>query len=147
MAVHIRMTRTGRLNRPFYRIGVYDQRTRRDGRIIEQIGYYDPLLSTGQIWKLDRDRLDFWMKRGAQPSETIAAYLKREKVRYFDGGKKRERNKRHAADRKEARRRTGRTVEASAKPLLPKKPGGTPKAAKPAKSPKAPKPPKEETPS
>ena len=73
MAVRIRMTRTGRLNRPFYRIGVFDSRTRRDGRVIEQLGYYDPLLSTGVEWKLDQERLAFWMKRGALPSERLSA--------------------------------------------------------------------------
>ena len=71
MAVRIRMTRTGRLNRPFYSIGVFDSRTRRDGRVIEQLGYYDPLLSTGTEWKVDQDRLAFWMGRGALPSERI----------------------------------------------------------------------------
>src|ERR1043165_5710382 len=124
MAVRIRLTRTGRLNRPFYRIGVYDSRTRRDGRIIEQLGYYDPLLSTGTLWKLDRDRLQFWINRGAKPSEIISAYLQGEKVRFYDRKKIEKKNEGHGVERKEARRRTGRTVEATAKPLMPKRPGG-----------------------
>ncbi len=142
MAVRIRMTRTGRLNRPFFRIGVYDSRTRRDGRIIEHLGYYDPVESTGTLWKVDRERLDFWMKRGAKPSETISAWLKSEKAVFFDGKRSRTRNKAHSTARKQSRKRTGRTVEASAKPQLGKNPAAK-AAAKPAAKPK-PKPKKEE---
>ena len=88
MAVRIRMTRTGRLNRPFFRIGVYDSRTRRDGRIIEHLGYYDPMLSTGSEWKVDRERLAFWMGRGAIPSERITAWLRGEKAAFRDPKKR-----------------------------------------------------------
>ncbi len=141
MAVRIRLTRTGRLNRPFYRIGVYDSRTRRDGRIIEQLGYYDPMLSTGTEWKLDVDRLQYWIGKGAKPSEIITAYLQGEKVRFYDRKKIEKRNDTHSVQRKAARRRTGRTVEATAKPLMPKKPGGSakPPAKKKAAKPAAPK--------
>ncbi len=142
MAVRIRLTRTGRLNRPFYRIGVYDSRTRRDGTMIEQLGFYDPLLSTGTLWKLDRDRLDFWVKRGAKPSEIISAYLRGEKARFYDRKKVEAKNDKHRTERAAARRRTGRTVEATAKPVMPKKPGGSGKAPakkKAAKKPAAPK--------
>ena len=123
MAVRIRLTRVGRLNRPFYRIGVFDSRTRRDGQILEQLGFYDPLHSTGKDkpeWKLDRERLDFWMKKGALPSESIAAYLKSEKVVFFDAKRKIERHRSRAATRKASRRKTGRTVEKTAKPVMPK---------------------------
>ena len=142
MAVRIRMTRTGRLNRPFYRIGVFDSRTRRDGRVIEQLGYYDPLLSTGVEWKLDQERLAFWMKRGALPSERLSAYLRSQKITYGNLKKVATTRRARGKDRQEARRRTGRTVEATAKPLLPKKPGSAPrekvKKKKPAAASKAP---------
>jgi small subunit ribosomal protein S16 len=134
MAVRIRMTRTGRLNRPFYRIGVFDSRTRRDGRIIEQLGYYDPLLSTGTEWKVDRDRLAFWMGRGAIPSERITAWLRAEKAPFGNRKKVAGTHKARRRARQDARRRTGRTVEATAKPQLARKPG----AAAPPKPAKAP---------
>jgi small subunit ribosomal protein S16 len=118
------MTRTGRLNRPFYRIGVFDSRTRRDGRVIEQLGYYDPLLSTGVEWKVDRERLAFWMGRGAIPSERITAWLRSEKTRFGERTKRAAAGKARRQSRQEARRRTGRTVEATASKLLAKKPGG-----------------------
>lgn len=146
MAVRIRMTRTGRLNRPFYRIGVFDSRTRRDGRLIEQLGYYDPILSTGVEWKVDQERLAFWMKRGALPSERIMAWLRSQKVAYRDPKKTVTRRKARGKDRQEARRRTGRTVEATAKPLLPRKPGSPPKEKAQKKAPSAPKAPKTEQP-
>jgi len=135
------MTRTGRLNRPFYRIGVFDSRTRRDGRVIEQLGYYDPLLSTGVEWKLDQERLAFWMKRGALPSERLSAYLRSQKIPYGDRKKVTATRKARGKARQEARRRTGRTVEATAKPVLPRKPGSAPREKakkKPAPASKAP---------
>lgn len=149
MAVRIRMTRTGRLNRPFFRIGVFDSRTRRDGRLIEQLGYYDPILSTGVEWKVDQERLAFWMKRGALPSERIMAWLREQKIPHGSDRKKVVVRKRaRSKNRKEARRRTGRTVEASAKPLLPRKPGSPPREKVKKKPPAAaaPKADKPETP-
>jgi small subunit ribosomal protein S16 len=128
------MTRTGRLNRPFYRIGVFDSRTRRDGRIIEQLGYYDPLLSTGVEWKVDRERLDFWMGRGAIPSERITAWLRSQKAVFGDLKKRAAAGKARQKSRQAARRRTGRTVEATAKPVMAKKPGGAPAKPKPARA-------------
>lgn len=148
MAVRIRMTRTGRLNRPFFRIGVFDSRTRRDGRVIEQLGYYDPLLSTGVEWKVDQERLAFWMKRGALPSERISAWLREQKIPYGNRKKTVERRRARSKTRKESRRKTGRTIEASAKPLLPRKPGSPPreKVKKKAPAAQAPKADKPETP-
>jgi small subunit ribosomal protein S16 len=71
------MARFGRRNRPFFRIGVFDARTRRDGRAIEFIGTYDPLAKGGQKKVvMDRDRLQYWMSRGAQLSEKLEVLLK-----------------------------------------------------------------------
>lgn len=144
MAVHIRLSRTGRLNRPFFRIGVYDSRTRRDGKVLDELGFYDPILSTGTLWKVDMEKLAAWIKKGAKPSGTIASYLKTQKFVFTDTKQNRADNKAHSRDRQEARRRTGRTVVATAKAVMPKKPGGAaaPKkgakkaAAKPKAAPK-----------
>ena len=131
MAVRIRMTRTGRLNRPFYRIGVFDSRTRRDGRVIEQLGYYDPLLSTGTEWKVDQERLAFWMSRGALPSERLTAWLRSQKIAHGGDRKKATAGRKaRSKARQAARRRTGRTVEATAKAVLQRKPGSPPREKK-----------------
>lgn len=81
MAVRIRLTRMGRRNRPFYRIGAFDARTRRDGRPIEYLGTYDPLnAKVEEQVKLDAERLAHWLSVGAQPSETVASFLKKQGI-------------------------------------------------------------------
>lgn len=66
------MQRTGRKNRPFYRIQVVDQRTRRDGASIEQIGWYDPVArDQAKQLNLNEERAKYWIGVGAQPSETL----------------------------------------------------------------------------
>jgi len=77
MSVTIRLSRHGTKKRPFYRIVVSDQRFPRDGRYIEQVGIYDPNASSGGL-RLDRERLDNWIKKGAQPSQTVSELIKRE---------------------------------------------------------------------
>lgn len=70
------MTRTGRKNRPFYRIQVLDGRTRRDGAAIEQIGWYNPLeKDVAKQINLDEERVKYWIGVGAQPSDTIRDML------------------------------------------------------------------------
>lgn len=81
MAVVLRLKRTGRRNRPCYRICVFDSRTRRDGRSIEEIGWYDPVAPGEEIrFELDEERARHWLARGARPSETVAALLRRRNV-------------------------------------------------------------------
>ena len=78
MSVRIRMARTGRTNRPFFRVCVYDARTRRDGSPIEQIGHYDPLVKEFEkAVVLDVERAIFWISKGAKVSETVASFLKK----------------------------------------------------------------------
>ncbi len=79
MAVVLRLKRIGRRNRPSYRICVMDSRTRRDGRPIEELGFYDPVQATGTDSKfsLKEDRARYWLSVGARPSETVASLLKR----------------------------------------------------------------------
>ena len=75
MAVHIRLARRGSKKNPFYRIVVADQRSRRDGRFIENIGTYDPGTDPASL-TLDRGRLEHWQKQGARPSHTLSRLLK-----------------------------------------------------------------------
>jgi small subunit ribosomal protein S16 len=74
VAVKIRMTRTGRHKRPFYRIVVADERAPRDGRFLEVVGTYDPLASPGKA-VLKADRVQLWLGRGAQASTTVKRIL------------------------------------------------------------------------
>lgn len=81
MAVRLRLARTGRKNRPFYRFAAFDSRTRRDGSPIEYLGHYDPLVTDfekGVVIDLDRAR--HWIGVGAKCSETVADFLKRKGV-------------------------------------------------------------------
>ena len=78
MAVRIRLQRMGRRHRPFYRIGVCDARTPRDGRMIENVGYYDPLAKDEEKQVvLKEERIRHWLSQGAQPSKTVADMLTR----------------------------------------------------------------------
>ena len=73
--VKIRLRRMGAKKKPFYRIVVADSRTSRDGRFIENIGYYDPTVEPPVI-KLEKERAEYWLANGAQPSDTARALLK-----------------------------------------------------------------------
>jgi small subunit ribosomal protein S16 len=72
----IRLTRRGAKKKPFYRIVVTEARSKRDGRFVENLGYYDPCRTPAEI-KIDRERVDYWMERGAQPSDTVRSLIKR----------------------------------------------------------------------
>lgn len=76
MAVRIRMKRVGAKNAPFFRIVVSDSRSPRDGKFIEEIGTYQPL-TKGDNFKVDLERAKYWVSKGAQPSETVASFLKK----------------------------------------------------------------------
>lgn len=78
MAVKLRLKRFGRLNHPTYRVVAADSRSPRDGRIIEAIGYYLPLMPRKQEQlKLNAERISYWLSVGAQPSETVTSMIKR----------------------------------------------------------------------
>lgn len=78
MAVKIRLKRLGRRNRSFFRICVFDGRTRRDGRSIEDLGFYDPLATTlEKTVSLNEDRLKHWVLQGAQASDTVVSLAKK----------------------------------------------------------------------
>lgn len=65
----------GRRNRPYYRIVVADSRARRDGRIIENLGYYDPIKAKAERAKINEDRILYWLEQGAKPSDTVRNIL------------------------------------------------------------------------
>ena len=76
MAVKIRMKRIGAKNAPVFRIVVADGRSPRDGKFIEEIGTYHPRKS-GENVKFDLERVKYWISKGAQPSETVASFIKK----------------------------------------------------------------------
>ena len=79
MAVKIRLRRMGAKKAPFYRIVVADSRFPRDGRFIEEIGYYDPTKEPSVI-KVDADKAKKWIESGAQPTDTVKNILKKNGV-------------------------------------------------------------------
>jgi small subunit ribosomal protein S16 len=76
MALKIRLTRVGATHQPHYRVVVAEARSRRDGDPVEVIGTYDPR-TKGQQVKLKLDRVDYWLSKGAKPSDTLHAIIKR----------------------------------------------------------------------
>ncbi len=76
MAVKIRMKRVGTKNTPVFRIVVTDSRSPRDGKFIEELGTYQPL-KKGDNFTLDLERAKYWVSKGAQPSETVASFIKK----------------------------------------------------------------------
>ncbi|MEK7387951.1 MAG: 30S ribosomal protein S16 [candidate division NC10 bacterium] len=74
MAVSIRLRRTGTTKRPAYRVVVADSRSPRDGRFIEMLGHYNPLTQPPTV-KIDRAKVEAWIRKGAQPSNTVKKLL------------------------------------------------------------------------
>lgn len=79
MAVKIRLRRLGAKKAPFYRVVVADSRAPRDGKFIEEIGYYDPTKEPAVV-KIDSDKAKAWIGNGAQPTDTVRALLKKNGV-------------------------------------------------------------------
>ncbi|MFN3406202.1 MAG: 30S ribosomal protein S16 [Caldimicrobium sp.] len=77
MPVRIRLMRMGRRKRPFFRVVVADSRAPRDGKFIDILGYYNPLKEPYEF-KIDPNKIKLWLERGAEPTETVRALLKRE---------------------------------------------------------------------
>lgn len=76
MSVKIRLKRMGMKKKPFYRVVVADIRSPRDGRFIEEIGYYDPMTEPSTV-KIDAEAAKKWLGNGAQPTDTVRALLKK----------------------------------------------------------------------
>ena len=79
MAVKIRLKRIGAKKTPFYRVVVADERSPRDGKFIEEIGYQNPLTNPVDI-KIDAEKAQKWIKNGAQPTETVRSLLKKSEI-------------------------------------------------------------------
>ena len=79
MAVKIRLKRLGAKKTPFYRVIVADERSPRDGKFIEEIGYYNPLTDPVEI-KIDAEKAEKWLNNGAQPTDTVRAILKKSEI-------------------------------------------------------------------
>lgn len=75
MAVKLRLTRMGSKKRPFYRVVATNSATRRDGRPLDFLGYYDPMTNPAKV-EIDQDKVKKWLDLGAEPSDTVRSLLK-----------------------------------------------------------------------
>jgi small subunit ribosomal protein S16 len=75
----IRLNRIGKKKQPFYRVVVIDKRRPRDGRFVDVVGTYNPLKDPPEV-KLDAERLKHWLSQGAQPSETVQTFIRKQKI-------------------------------------------------------------------
>jgi small subunit ribosomal protein S16 len=133
LATKIRLRRMGTNKKPFYRIVVADSRAPRDGRFIEQLGYYDPKITEGL--KVEKEKAKRWLGVGAQPSETVVTLLRRAGVLSAPQGPGKaaaEEPKKKAAVKKEAAAEADQEV-----PEGKEKPSEKPKAAPPKRKPAA----------
>ena len=81
MAVRLRLKRFGRRHRSFFRINATDSRAPRDGRVIEELGWYDPNAGAPEKQlSLNRERIEYWLSVGAQPSDTVRDLLKKQGI-------------------------------------------------------------------
>ena len=81
MAVRIRMKKCGKRNAPFYRIGIFDSRSKRDGKSIEIVGTYHPgIEEEDKKVTIDEDRVKYWLSVGAQPTDKVAIFLKKKNL-------------------------------------------------------------------
>lgn len=122
MAVVIRMKRTGRRNRPCYRISVADSRAPRDGSTIETLGTYDPIAPKPELQlEVDLERAQYWLSQGALPSETVGSIFRRLNLDLGGPPKKRDRagrkrgtatkRRRMEAQQERAERKSARRTE------------------------------------
>ncbi len=138
MSVRIRLKKMGRRHRPFFRVCAMDIRSPRDGRVIEELGTYDPMISeTDARADLKRDRVDYWLNVGAQPSEKASVLIKK----YGPNGTHLEEQEK-AFQRLAQQRRRPEVIDAPQAPPKTEKKEEQP-AAEEAASPKPEKPPQE----
>jgi len=127
MSLVIRMARAGTKKRPFYHIVVADSRSPRDGRFIERLGYFNPLLPKEKTerLKLDLDKVKDWMKKGAQPSDRV--------MRFLDAGGVAKRTPRNnpqkAVPRKERKAQAEEAAKAASAPPAAAAPAAAPAPA------------------
>lgn len=77
--VSIRLARIGKKKKPFYRVVVIEKRNPRNGRFVEIVGTYDPLKNPAEV-KLDAERIKHWLGQGAQPSDTVRSFIRKQKI-------------------------------------------------------------------
>ncbi|MBP3223120.1 MAG: 30S ribosomal protein S16 [Actinomycetaceae bacterium] len=116
MAVKIRLKRMGKIRAPFYRVVVVDSRKKRDGRVIEEIGTYNPMENPSVI-NIDSERAQYWLSVGAQPTEPVLAQLKVtgdwQKFKGLDGAEGTLKVK-EVVDKEEARKAAAESVQNAA---------------------------------
>lgn len=84
--VSIRLSRAGATKRPFYHMVVTDSRNGRDGRYIERLGYFNPVgKENEENLRIDLERVDYWISKGARPSERVASLIKKQRKALADG--------------------------------------------------------------
>jgi small subunit ribosomal protein S16 len=104
------MSRLGRPHRPFFRIAAVDSRVKRNGSVIEELGYYDPMvLDSSKQLQLNQERVKYWLSVGAQPSETVADMLA--KLNLIDAAARKQRHDRRVAAAKAAAEKAAAAVE------------------------------------
>lgn len=109
MAVKIRLTKIGRTHRPYYRICAMDSRSPRDGRNIEVLGTYDPMIEDlSKSSTVNAERVRHWLSVGAQPSETVISILKRHQIELPKKSKKKKKKKTEAAASKGKKGKKGK---------------------------------------
>jgi small subunit ribosomal protein S16 len=131
MALAIRMSRGGRANLPFYRIVVADKRFPRDGRYLEKLGTYDPRQAdSSKRLVINKERIEYWLKQGAKPSDRIQRFLSKEGMMEFP--KWNESPKKSAPKTKAQERAKAKAEKAAAKEEAAKKASEAPAEAAPA---------------
>jgi small subunit ribosomal protein S16 len=126
MSVKLRFVRVGKKNRPAFRLCAIESRKARDGAYLENLGFYDPYIADDKKKiRINKERAEYWLGVGAQPSQTVLDFFKKEKV----SGLIRQKPKR------KRRKKKAQTAKPGAAPAVP----GQAAAAKPGKKPKPPK--------
>src|SRR5688572_12440075 len=117
MAVKIRMKMFGRTNRPEFRIVAADARSPRDGRIIENLGWYHPRETKPEkILNMKEDRIKYWLSQGAKPSETLTSIFKKRGIEIPWTATEKKRREKKVAERRAAKRKTGEKKPRAPKP-------------------------------
>ncbi len=111
MPVVIRLMRAGAKKRPFYRMVVADSRRQRDGRFIEILGHYDPLVQPHKL-AIEKDRVESWIALGARPSEQAASLLRTQGIRVANRARAGKKTSKTAGAAKSAKKRTARKPRA-----------------------------------
>ncbi len=111
MSVVIRLSRAGRIHLPYYHIGVYNSRTRRDGRPVEDLGFYNPKSDKEPV-RIQLERAKYWLSVGAKPSATVATILKAQGLKAEDWAAKKKPAKKAPAKKAAAKKADAKKTDA-----------------------------------